>query len=96
VPELKDKSRHIFAHGLVTYVVDFAKKLCWLIDVNDKEYSISTLELKRKFPSRWFYRHVDTDCEFAENFDDDWTNQIESRYRDYINTVVAGEDRQQL
>lgn len=88
----EDKSKHIFEHGFMTYVIDYAKKLCWLIDSTDKEDPISALELQRQFPSRWFYRHVDSGKEYTENFDEEWTDHVENKYRDYIGTVVAGED----
>lgn len=90
--DLLDKSKHIFEHGLMTYVVDFAIKTCWLIDLSDKKDPILALELQRVYPSRWFYRNVGSEDEFIENYDDEWADCIESKYKDYIQTVIASED----
>lgn len=86
--ESVDRSKYIFEHGLVTYVIDFVKKRCWLIDTKDDEDSISALELQRMYPSKWFFRHVGSECEFAENFDDEWTQHVETRYKDYVSGLM--------
>lgn len=90
--EHRDRSKHIFKHGLMTYVVDFAKKICWLIDSEDDDDPISTLRLRREYPSKWYFRHVGFKGEYAENTDDEWAGKIEDRYKDYVSDLVELDD----
>ena len=85
----EDFSKHIFDHYDCIYVVDFSQKLCWVVDAEDKDEPISTIDIKKN-PSGWSYKAsgCTADAPFLENLDEDWSAKMDCRYRDYVNNLI--------
>lgn len=85
-----DLSKHIFLHYGFTYVVDFTKRKCFVIDTEDEEEPIATIDIQKNIKG-WDYKSsgLTEDAPFIENSDDEWSDKMNYRYMEYIKMLIV-------
>lgn len=90
---MRNESKNcIFEHAGFIYVLNFNKMMCWVVNDEDQEDPIATLQVEHRGPHDWWYRvsGAPRDAAFTKDLDQDWCAKAESGYARFINKIIVG------
>lgn len=90
---INKKRECIFDHEGFLYVCNFETMTMWVIQEEDDEDPVTTLEITRDDHGQWFYRMKDSEAPYQRDPDTDLVRKLERRYEQFLNTMIIGSRR---
>lgn len=90
---MKNKKQEcIFDHEGFLYVCNFATMTMWVIQEEDDEDPVTTLDIQRDDRGNWLYRMQDSEAEFQIDPDRELVAKVEKFYERFLNTIIVGQN----